>query len=122
VLCGVFVAAALAAAPASAEAPTRILATANDSGGMSLILSPAAFPKASPGPAKIELHNNGEDPHDMVIRRAGGGAKHRYEELEHGESQTLALTLRPASRYKLWCTVLGHRDQGMEAELRVRKG
>lgn len=117
--------AALAVAPASAGAPTQITATAHDADddvpGMTLTLSPAAFPKAPAGPAEIELYNSGEDPHDMVIKRAGGGAKHRYPELTNGESEELRINLKASSRYKLWCTIKGHRGQGMEATMRVGK-
>jgi hypothetical protein len=113
------------AAAASAQAPTRITATAHDDDdmvpGMTLTLSPAAFPKADPGPAEITLFNAGADPHDMVLKRVGGTAKHRYPALEHEESHELDITLKRDSRYKLWCTLPGHRSQGMEATLRVRR-
>ena len=111
---------ALLAGAAQAKAPTQIGVTADDVPTMTLSLSPAALPKAPPGPARIELHNSGEDPHDMVIKRLGGNAKHRFDELPPGESQELELKLRAGSRYNLWCTLPGHRSQGMEATMRVK--
>jgi len=115
---------ALLAAPAVAGAPTQIGATAHDDDdsvpGMTLTLSPSALPKADPGPAEIELYNAGEDPHDMVVKRVGGQRKFQYPELEPGGSHELEIRLRKRSRYNLWCTLAGHRSQGMEASLKVR--
>jgi hypothetical protein len=114
---------ALLGGAAQAKAPTQIGVTAHDDDtieGMTLTLSPAALPKAPPGPARIQLHNAGGDPHDMVIKRLGGSAKHRFDELPPGQSQELELKLKAGSRYNLWCTLPGHRSQGMEATMRVK--
>jgi plastocyanin len=120
-LAAALAASALLATAAGAEAPTRIAATARDTPEMHLLLSPAAIPKADPGPAEITFYNAGEDPHDLLVRRVGGRARHRYPEVAPGGSHPLELKLRPDSRYRLWCTLPGHRDQGMEATLRVRR-
>ena len=110
----------LATAPAAARAPTRIGVTGLDTPDMALLLSASAHPKAEPGPAEVQFHNAGEDAHDLVIRRRGARAKHRYPELAPGATHELELRLRRASRYDLWCTLPTHRDQGMAAVLRVR--
>jgi len=77
----------------------------------------------SPGPAEIEYVNEGEDPHDLKIRRRGGQNVRSIAELEPSGIADLKMNLKRDSRYVMWCSTLDgkHRALGMEAELRVRK-
>ena len=83
----------------------------------------SAAPRSRPGPAEIEYHNAGEDPHDLKIRRRGASKVSSIAELDPGEVDELQMNLKRDSRYVMWCSTLDgkHRSLGMEAELRVRK-
>jgi plastocyanin len=112
----------LMAAPAAADGPTRVSATGDEVSEteMSLILSRA---KVDPGPAVIEFRNSGEDDHDMKLKRVGHEGEWGTGVLHSEEIDTVELRLRRASHYRLWCSLQEglHREQGMEATLRVRK-
>jgi hypothetical protein len=70
------------------------------------------------GTAIVELVNFGEDDHDLALRRIGGGRTYRTGVVHPGRVGELALRL-PPGRYRLWCTLAGHRARGMLATLRV---
>ena len=71
------------------------------------------------GQVGIEFVQEGALPHSLVIEASGGGDVDGFK-LEVGEADadrgTIAL---PAGGYVLYCDIPGHRDAGMEAELRV---
>ena len=84
----------------------------------SLVLSRQSIVR---GPALIQFLNRGEDPHDLKLRRIGG---------THGDlgvrDAGRARWPRPTcacepARYRLWCSLPGHRALGMRAKLRVRR-
>jgi hypothetical protein len=104
---------ALSAAPAEA-APSRLLVEARE---FNLTLSRAHI---EPGRAIVQLANRGEDPHDLRLRRIGGRGGGAIAEVEPGEVGEWRGRLR-RGRYRLWCTLEGHRAQGMRATLRVRR-
>ena len=111
--------AALAAVPAGAAAapdpsPSRLLVTARE---YSLTLS---RPKVAPGAAIVQLYNFGEDPHDLSLRRAGADRVFAIGDVGPGETGTLELRLRKASRYRLWCSIPTHAGLGMVATLRTK--
>ncbi len=119
-------AALLLAAPAAASdagrgkvneplTPSRVLVNADE---WSLVLS---RPKVDKGPALIDVYNNGEDPHDLHLQRIGGPRVFELPELEPAGGDRLAVSLRRASRYRLWCSLEGHRALGMEATLKVSR-
>lgn len=110
------VAAALvpAGAPAADPPPSRLLVTARE---YSLTLS---RPKVAPGAAIVQLYNYGEDPHDLALRRIGSDRVQEIGDVEPGETGTLELRLRKASRYRLWCAIPTHAGLGMVATLRTR--
>ena len=104
---------ALATADAAAAAPARLLVEGRE---YNLTLSRAVVRH---GRAIIQLANRGQDPHDLAFVRAGGGRRHRIGKTLPGELGTWQGRLRPG-RYKLFCTIEGHRALGMRAVLRVR--
>jgi hypothetical protein len=105
--------AVLPAAAAARPVPARLLVEARE---FNLALSRA---KLKAGPAIVQLANRGEDPHDLRlvrIRRHGGG---RIGETLPGRVGEWEGRLR-RGRYRLYCTLEGHRAAGMRATLRVR--
>jgi uncharacterized cupredoxin-like copper-binding protein len=105
---------AIAAAPAAARpAPARLLVEARE---FNLTLSRA---KLKPGHAIVQLANQGEDPHDLAIKRIGGKRRGAIAKTSPGELGEWEGRLR-RGRYRLYCTLEGHRALGMRAVLRVR--
>ena len=68
---------------------------------------------------EIELQNDGEDPHDLRVRRVGGSHTFSIPLTQPGKRRTVAIRVRPG-RYRLWCSVADHATLGMQAFLRVR--
>jgi hypothetical protein len=99
-------------------APSRLLVRADE---YSLMLSRRAIVR---GTALIQLVNSGEDPHDLRLRRVrpGGRASRTFAlpETLPAELRELQTRLSPG-RYRLWCSLPGHRRQGMRAVLRVTR-
>jgi hypothetical protein len=110
-------AAALGAAESAAgePAPPRLLVTARE---WSLELSRAVI---DPGDAIVQLWNRGEDSHDVWIRRLYGTRVYKSPETQPGDVSEFTARLRPGRRYKLWCSLPGHRELGMRARLRVNE-
>jgi uncharacterized cupredoxin-like copper-binding protein len=104
---------ALVAADTAAAAPSRLLVEARE---FNLTLSRA---KIKRGPAIVQLANRGEDPHDMRIARIGGRRRGQIAETLPGAVGEWEGRLR-RGRYRLFCTIEGHRAAGMRAVLRVR--
>lgn len=79
--------------------------------------------KINPGKAKVEFENRGEDPHNLLLQRPGGGEIEIAAELPPGEVFSRVVRLRRDSTYRLWCSLdnpAPHDTLGMEASLRVR--
>jgi plastocyanin len=70
------------------------------------------------GPAIVELYNLGEDPHDLRMRRIGGGRLWKTPFVFPGAYYDLNASLVPG-RYRLWCSIANHRQLGMQAVLTV---
>ena len=105
----------VASAPSrGADAGPRLLVTADE---WSLGLSRSVL---DPGHAIVQLYNRGEDAHDLRIRRVGRSHVTIGPETAPGEVSELTRRLRSGRRYKLWCSLAGHKELGMRAELRVR--
>ena len=107
----------LAASPLADGAPrtpARLQVSADE---FTLALS---RPSIRSGDAVVELVNYGEDDHDLALRRAARGARtFRVRTVHPGATGELDTRL-PAGRYRLWCTLSGHRARGMSATLVVR--
>jgi hypothetical protein len=77
-------------------------------------------PSVKAGKLEIELQNDGEDVHDLRLRRVGGTRTYRMPLTKPGRRTTIEIALLPG-RYRLWCSVADHRSLGMQAVLRVRR-
>ena len=106
----------LGVVPAAARpsTPARLLVEARE---FNLALSRA---RIKHGLAIVQLADRGEDPHDLAIKRIGGTrVRGRIAKTLPGEVGEWEGRLR-RGRYRLWCTIEGHRAAGMRAVLRVR--
>ena len=108
------VAAAAFVPQAATPAPARLGVSARE---FHLVL-PRASVKA--GVVVIQLQNDGEDVHDLRLRRVGGVHLFRFPLTSPGDRSELAIRMRPG-RYSLWCSVADHAQLGMRAVLRVRR-
>jgi hypothetical protein len=68
----------------------------------------------------VQLQNNGQDVHDLRLRRIGGKRNYAFPVTSPDGRSTLTLQLLPG-RYRLWCSVANHTQLGMRAVLRVRR-
>ncbi len=75
--------------------------------------------RVRPGTLKVEVVNMGEDDHNLVIARAGGGGRRSTGVLRPDERETLTLSVRRGT-YKLWCSISDHAARGMRSSIRVR--
>jgi hypothetical protein len=102
---------------APASNPSRLLVSENE---FHTVLSQG---RIAPGQAIIQLLNRGEDDHDLRLRRIthrSGAPIARWALTHPGEVSELSLHLSPG-RYRLWCSLPGHRALGMRATLRVSR-
>jgi plastocyanin len=72
------------------------------------------------GDAIIELRNQGEDAHDLRLRRIGGTRTYLLPLTQSGQTVDRELELRPGT-YRLYCSVANHRALGMQATLVVKR-
>ena len=77
-------------------------------------------PSVKAGVVEIELQNDGQDPHDLRVRRVGGSHTFSVPLVAPGSRHTLTIHVKPGS-YRLWCSIADHRALGMQATLRVRR-
>ena len=104
----------LGTAAGEARAPARLMVQADE---YSLLLSRQSVVR---GPALIQFLNRGEDPHDLKLRRTGGTHAISLSETRPRALAQANVRLR-IGRYRLWCSLPGHRALGMRASLRVRR-
>ena len=107
------VAIGLVSVAVSEAATSRLYVSADE---WSLVLSRTSL---AAGTARIQLHNAGEDAHDLRLRRVGGTRSLRVAETEPGDLSEIRATLR-RGRWRLWCSLPGHARAGMRATLSVR--
>jgi hypothetical protein len=74
--------------------------------------------KVKAGRVIIELVNDGQDTHDLDIRRVGTTRIFRFPSVQPGQVVDREFKLVPG-RYLLWCAIANHREMGMHAQLRV---
>jgi plastocyanin len=107
--------AAFAPAYAASRPPARVQVTASE---FDFVLSRKSVKS---GRVIVQLHNLGEDPHDLAVRRVARKARtFTTREVLPEEHTDLNVRLGPG-RYRLWCTIADHRQRGMQAILTVRK-
>jgi hypothetical protein len=76
-------------------------------------------PLVGKGSVRIELRNNGEDPHNLVVSPEGTHSPlESFSTLDSGTYERRSITLG-AGRYQLWCSLEGHEAKGMKVTLRV---
>jgi plastocyanin len=82
-------------------------------------------PTLDPGDTIIQFQNDGEDAHDLKLKRVGGATEKSFGVVEaEADPVSLELKLRKGATYRLWCsleTPVNHREQGMKAKFTVRK-
>jgi Copper binding proteins, plastocyanin/azurin family len=67
----------------------------------------------------IELNNQGEDPHNLNLMREGSGGEPMVLPETDSEERSVEDFDLPAGKYKLWCSLPEHEEQGMTATLQV---
>jgi len=99
-----------------ASPPGRLLATEREISPTQLQLQ-LSRPSLSAGPAIVEQHNAGEDPHNLILEQAGFVA-FSFDTLDPGGNARQTVTLKRGT-YTLYCSLLDHRSLGMQATLTV---
>jgi hypothetical protein len=108
--------AAAAQARVPTRAPSRLMVSGDE---FSLMLSRGTVRR---GPAVIQFVNRGEDPHDLRLARTGFSATRMVSAPEVRPGGLVELETRLSTgRYRLWCSLPGHRERGMRAVLTVRR-
>jgi hypothetical protein len=107
---------AAATAPAAAAAPRG---TAVGVGEREWRVSPYR-PRVPAGVVRFNVHNYGEDGHDLAVRTRAGRVLGAAPEIRPGAGRTLRVRLR-RGRYTLFCTLAGHEARGMRARLVVTR-
>jgi hypothetical protein len=74
---------------------------------------------ARAGRITLTVTNAGGTGHDLVV--AGRDGSSATKELEPGQRTTLVVRGRAGERLHLWCSIPGHRLQGMDTHLPVRR-
>lgn len=113
-ICTTVLAAALALLPAGSVA-----AAMSDSATVTLKewqLSLSAA-DASAGKVNLTVNNTGNYTHALEIERNGKEVA-RTDNIPAGGEATLAVTLKPGT-YAFYCPIDGHRDQGLNARIKV---
>jgi hypothetical protein len=72
------------------------------------------------GELKLNVHNYGEDGHDLAVRNRAGRVVAALGELRPDGNGTLRVRLR-RGHYRVYCSLEGHEAKGMHARLTVVK-
>jgi hypothetical protein len=73
------------------------------------------------GRVRFNVHNFGEDGHDLAIRNRRGKLLGAMPELEPAGNNRLAVRLRRPGRYTVFCSLEGHEARGMRSVLRAER-
>lgn len=76
-------------------------------------------PSVKPGEVTIELNNQGEDPHNLNVRLEGDEGAPRELPETASKQRSVATFDLPAGKYRLWCSLPEHEENGMHATLVV---
>ncbi|MEA2474726.1 MAG: hypothetical protein QOE06_2641 [Thermoleophilaceae bacterium] len=74
-----------------------------------------------PGVVRFNVHNFGEDVHDLVVLSPRGRRIGATGEIEPGAQGVLRLKLNKAGVYRLVCTQADHTARGMKSRITVRR-
>jgi plastocyanin len=96
--------------------PGRVLATERELSPTQLQLQLSRATVAA-GTTVVEQYNAGSDPHNLILERKGTVA-FAYPTLDPGGDQKQTLTLTKGT-WTLYCSLLNHKDLGMQATLTV---
>ena len=72
------------------------------------------------GPVRFNLHDFGEDSHDLAVFGPHGYRSAVSPDVKPGEDVSFQVLLRRPGLYRLICLKPGHAAKGMRATLRVR--
>ena len=72
------------------------------------------------GGVRFNIHNYGEDAHDLMVLGPKGYRSAVSPDVVPGENIALTVQLRRPGRYTLICVKPGHAAKGMKATIRVR--
>jgi plastocyanin len=95
--------------------PGRLLATERELSTTQLQLQLSRASVAA-GATIVEQYNAGSDPHNLILQR--GDTVFAYPTLDPGGDQRQTLTLTHGT-WTLYCSLLNHRELGMQATLTV---
>jgi hypothetical protein len=73
------------------------------------------------GVVRLNVHNYGEDGHDLALRNRDGRVLAAVPEVSPGASDTLRVRVRRPGRYVVFCSLEGHEANGMRTRLTVVK-
>lgn len=79
-------------------------------------------PSVKSGQVTVQLNNQGADPHNMDIQRVGeaGGEGEVIElPITAGQSQSTKTVALQPGRYRMWCSLYHHAEEGMETTVTV---
>jgi hypothetical protein len=100
----------------TSDPPGRLLVTDREISPTQLQLQ-LSRPSLSAGSAIVEQYNAGSDPHNLILEK-GGQVAFAYPTLDPGADQRQTVTLTRGT-WTLYCSLLNHRDLGMQATLTV---
>ncbi len=101
------------------ESGTPLAAGGSSTAPVPVSLTEFAIPAVSaPAGGSLAVHNGGTVAHDLAIE----GSDLATAQLGAGASEALDLGSLDEGTYTMFCTIAGHRDAGMEAELTVTTG
>jgi plastocyanin len=73
------------------------------------------------GVLRFNVHNYGEDGHDLALRNRDGRVLAAVPEVSPGDGDTLRVRVRRSGHYVVFCSLEGHEAKGMRARLVVVK-
>ncbi len=71
------------------------------------------------GVVRLTVTNTGATEHDLVVQ--GDRGTWASPDLTPGQATTMRIRAVPGERLQMWCSMPGHRAQGMNAVVRVRR-
>lgn len=72
------------------------------------------------GAVEFNVHDYGEDAHDLAVRGPGGFRSAVSPDVVPGQTLAVTVTLRRPGTYTLICLKPGHARLGMKATIKVR--